>query len=277
MKRVFSLIVALGLAAVAAWAQDYNAAMEVYNKAAQAENKAEQIAGFREAMGLFAACEDEDAPAQVALCKENIVKLSFSIVNDLVKGKQYDDALAALDNANAAAAEFEQDAAERSKKLQGAIYNGLAKENFKANPAVAAENAQKAIDIDEDNGATYLFLGMAKVQLKEADAAIEAFEKASELGMSKQAAGPLSNQYVNKAVAANKAGKFADAVEFCGKAIAANEGNANAYKIRGNAYVSLNKIEDGIADFEKYLEVNPSAKDAAQVKTNITQLKAAKK
>ncbi len=277
MKRVFSLIVALGLAAVAAWAQDYNAAMEVYNKAAQAENKAEQIAGFREAMGLFAACEDEDAPAQVALCKENIVKLSFSIVNDLVKGKQYDDALAALDNANAAAAEFEQDAAERSKKLQGAIYNGLAKENFKANPAVAAENAQKAIDIDEANGATYLFLGMAKVQLKEADAAIEAFEKASELGMSKQAAGPLSNQYVNKAVAANKAGKFADAVEFCGKAIAANEGNANAYKIRGNAYVSLNKIEDGIADFEKYLEVNPSAKDAAQVKTNITQLKAAKK
>lgn len=277
MKRVFSLIVALGLAAVAAWAQDYNAAMEVYNKAAQAENKAEQIAGFREAMGLFAACEDEDAPAQVALCKENIVKLSFSIVNDLVKGKQYDDALAALDNANAAAAEFEQDAAERSKKLQGAIYNGLAKDNFKANPAVAAENAQKAIDIDEANGATYLFLGMAKVQLKEADAAIEAFEKASELGMSKQAAGPLSNQYVNKAVAANKAGKFADAVEFCGKAIAANEGNANAYKIRGNAYVSLNKIEDGIADFEKYLEVNPSAKDAAQVKTNITQLKAAKK
>lgn len=277
MKRVFSLIVALGMAAVAAWAQDYNAAMEVYNKAAQAENKAEQIAGFREAMGLFAACEDEDAPAQVALCKENIVKLSFSIVNDLVKGKQYDDALAALDNANAAAAEFEQDAAERSKKLQGAIYNGLAKENFKANPAVAAENAQKAIDIDEANGATYLFLGMAKVQLKEADAAIEAFEKASELGMSKQAAGPLSNQYVNKAVAANKAGKFADAVEFCGKAIAANEGNANAYKIRGNAYVSLNKIEDGIADFEKYLEVNPSAKDAAQVKTNITQLKAAKK
>lgn len=277
MKRVFSLIVALGLAAVAAWAQDYNAAMEVYNKAAQAENKAEQIAGFREAMGLFAACEDEDAPAQVALCKENIVKLSFSIVNDLVKGKQYDDALAALDNANAAAAEFEQDAAERSKKLQGAIYNGLAKESFKANPAVAAENAQKAIDIDEANGATYLFLGMAKVQLKEADAAIEAFEKASELGMSKQAAGPLSNQYVNKAVAANKAGKFADAVEFCGKAIAANEGNANAYKIRGNAYVSLNKIEDGIADFEKYLEVNPSAKDAAQVKTNITQLKAAKK
>lgn len=277
MKRFFSLILALGLAAVAAWAQDYNAAMEVYNKAAQAENKAEQIAGFREAMGLFAACEDEDAPAQVALCKENIVKLSFSIVNDLVKGKQYDDALAALDNANAAAAEFEQDAAERSKKLQGAIYNGLAKENFKANPAVAAENAQKAIDIDEANGATYLFLGMAKVQLKEADAAIEALEKACEMGMSKQAASPLSNQYVNKAKSAREAGKFDDAVELCNKSIAANEGNANAYKIRGNNYVSLNKNAEAIADFEKYLELNPSAKDAAQVKNTITQLKAAKK
>lgn len=277
MKRVFSLILALGIASAAAWAQDYNAAMEVYNNAAQMENKADQIAGFREAMGLFAACEDEDAPAQVAKCQDNIVKLSYSIVNELLKAKQYDEAIAALSAADAAAAEFGQDTAEKSKKLSGTIFNGLAKENYKTNPALAAENAQKAIDIDEATGATYLFLGMAKNQLKETDAAIEALEKAVELGMEKLAAAPLSNQYVNKAVAANKAGKFAAAVEFCGKAIAANEGNANAYKIRGNAYVNQNKIAEGIEDFEKYLELNPSAKDADKVKANIAQLKAAKK
>ena len=139
MKRFFSLIAALVLAATAAWAQDYNAAMEVYNNAAQAENKADQIAGFREAMGLFAACQDEDAPAQVAKCQDNIVNLSFSIVNDQIKAKQYNDALAAVDAAEAAAAEFGQDVAERSKKAKGNIFNGLAKDNFKADPALAAD------------------------------------------------------------------------------------------------------------------------------------------
>ncbi|MBR4775467.1 MAG: hypothetical protein IK008_05170 [Bacteroidales bacterium] len=277
MKRVFSLIAALALAAVAAWAQDYNTAMEAYNNAAQAENKDAQIAGFREAMALFAACEDEDAPVQVAKCQDNIVNLSFSIVNDQIKAKQYTEALASLDVANAAAAEFGQDAAERSKKLQGTIFNNLAKDNFKANPAVAAEYAQKAIDIEEATGYTYLFLGMAKTQLKEADAAIAALEKAYEMGLDKQAAGPLSNQYVTKAAASNKAGKFAAAVEAAGKAIEYNASNANAFKLRGNAYVSLNKNAEAIQDFEQYLVLNPSAKDAAQIKKVIEQLKAAPK
>ena len=275
MKRIFSLIAALGLAA-AAWAQDYNTAMEAYNNAAQAENKEAQIAGFREAMGLFAACQDEEAPAQVAKCQENIVNLSFGIVNDLLKEKKYDEAIAAVEAADAAAAEFSQDAAERSRKAKGNIYNGLAKENFKSNPEAAVENAQKAIEIEEATGATYLFLGMAKVQLKEADAAIEALEKAHEMGMAKQAAGPLSNQFVTKAQAANKAGKFADAVAAADKALEYNPGNANAFKLRGNAHVSLKKNAEAIQDFEQYLALNPSAKDAAQVKKNIEQLKAAK-
>ena len=277
MKRVFSLIAALGLAVAAAWAQDYNAAMEIYNNAAQAENKADQIAGFREAMGLFAACEDEDAPAQVAKCQDNIFNLSFSIVNDQIKAKQYNEALAAVDAAEAAAAEFGQDVAERSKKAKGNIFNGLAKDNYKADPAAAADYAQKAIDIEEATGATYLFLGMAKTQLKEADAAIAALEKAHEMGMAKQAAAPLSNQYVGKAAAANKAGKFADAVAAADKAIEYNASNANAFKLRGNAKLSLNKNAEAIQDFEQYLALNPSAKDAAQIKKVIEQLKAAKK
>ena len=277
MKRFFSLIAALVLAATAAWAQDYNTAMEAYNNAAQAENKEAQIAGFREAMALFAACEDEDAPAQVTKCQDNIVNLSFSIVNEQIKAKQYTEALASLDAANAAAAEFGQDTAERSKKLQGTIYNSLAKENFKANPAAAAEYAQKVIDIEEANGATYLFLGMAKSQLKETDAAIEALEKAYEMGMAKQAASPLSNQYVTKAQAANKAGKFADAVAAADKAIEYNPNNANAFKLRGNAYASQNKNAEAIQDLEQYLALNPAAKDADKVKASITQLKAAKK
>lgn len=277
MKRVFSLIAALGLAAVAAWAQDYNAAMEVYNNAATAENKADQIAGFREAMGLFATCEDEDAPAQVAKCQEHIVNLSFGIVNDDLKAKAYNEALTALEAANAAAAEFGQDVAERSRNLEGSIYNGLAQANYKSNPALAVEYAQKVIDIEEAKAATYLFLGMAKVQLKETDAAIEALEKASEMGMAAQAAKPLSNQYTAKLQAAYKAGKFAEAVEYANKAIEYNPGNAGAYKLRGNAYFNQNKPEEAIQDLEKYLEINPSAKDAAQVKNSITQIKAAKK
>ena len=97
---------ALGLA-LAAWAQDYNAAMEAYNAAAQAENKAEQLAGFRSAMEQFAACEDEDAPAQVAKCQNNIVTVLFSIVTDDLKDKNYDQALVSLDAAVGSFSDFE--------------------------------------------------------------------------------------------------------------------------------------------------------------------------
>ena len=56
MKKFFVTMLSLAVAATAAFAQDYNAAMEAYNNAAVAETKADQIAGFREAMNLFAAC-----------------------------------------------------------------------------------------------------------------------------------------------------------------------------------------------------------------------------
>jgi tetratricopeptide (TPR) repeat protein len=95
--------------------------------------------------------------------------------------------------------------------------------------------------------------------------------------MGKRARPLLANQYLTKCQAANKAGKFAEAVDMAGKALEYNPNNANAYKLRGNAYVSLNKMPEAIADFEKYLEVNPNAKDAESIKKTIAQLKAAKK
>ena len=278
MKKIFVTVLSLAVAAVAAFAQDYNAAMEAYNNAAVAETKAAQIAGFREAMNLFAACEDEDAPAQVAKCQDNIVNISFGIVTDDIKAKDFDKALVSLDAAVAAAQEFGQDVEERKNKQLGNIYNGAANAAFgKKDAAAAVENAQKAIEINEAVGATYFFLGWGLSQQKDVDGAIEALEKASEMGMGKQALPLLSNQYLTKCQAANKAGKFAEAVDMAGKALEYNPNNANAYKLRGNAYVSLNKMPEAIANFEKYLEVNPNAKDAESIKKTIAQLKAAKK
>ena len=61
------------------------------------------------------------------------------------------------------------------------------------------------------------------------------------------------------------------------KALEYNPGNANAYKLRGNAYTSQNKTAQAIEDFNKYLELNPTAKDAEAIKKTVAQLKAAKK
>lgn len=278
MKKFFVTVLSLAVAAAAAFAQDYNAAMEAYNNAAVAETKAAQIAGFREAMTLFAACEDEDAPAQVAKCQENIVNISFGIVTDDIKAKNFDQALLSLDAAVAAAQEFGQDVEERKNKQLGNIYNGAANASFgKKDAAAAVDNAKKAIEINEAVGATYFFLGWGLSQQKDVDGAIEALEKANEMGMGKQALPLLSNQYLAKCQAANKAGKFADAVEMADKALEYNPNNANAYKLRGNANTSLNKIAEAIDDFNKYLELNPNAKDAEGIKKTIAQLKAAKK
>lgn len=278
MNKFFVTVLSLAMAAAAAFAQDYNAAMEAYNNAAVAETKTAQIAGFREAMNLFAACEDEDAPAQVAKCQENIVNISFGIVTDDIKAKKFDQALVSLDAAVAAAQEFGQDVEERKNKQLGNIYNGAANAAFGQKDAAATvDNAKKAIEINEAVGATYFFLGWGLSQQKDVDGAIEALEKANEMGMGKQALPLLSNQYLTKCQTANKAGKFADAIDMANKALEYNPKNANAYKLRGNAYTSLNKTTEAIEDFTKYLELSPNAKDAEGIKKTIAQLKVAKK
>ena len=88
-----------------------------------------------------------------------------------------------------------------------------------------------------------------------------AYEQALANGQEKTARKQLSNIFLKEAQAALKGGKFADAISAAGKSNEYLE-NANACKIAGNAAVKAKDNDAAIANFEKYLQLSPNAKDA---------------
>src|SRR2546423_3577676 len=56
------------------------------------------------------------------------------------------------------------------------------------------------------------------------------------------------------------ADQYAEAVAEYSKAIAVDAKLPAAYQLRGGAHFKLGKINESIADFDKYIELNPKAK-----------------
>ena len=105
-------------------------------------------------------------------------------------------------------------------------------------------------------------------EAKETEAAEAAYLVAAQNGQEKNAYKQLSNLFVKKAAAVLKTKNYAEAIEF---ALKSNEylENATAMKVAGTAASALQKNEEAIQYLEKYLELSPNAKDAAQMKYTI--------
>lgn len=268
MKKVSVVIAAFIAAAAVASAQDYNAGIEAFNAGATAlqTSKTEALGSFRAALTQFEACEEEEAAEMVAKCKEIIPETILSIAKEQINGSEYDNALTTLAEAVAVAKEYgiENTAAE-AKELIPNVYmrkgSTLIKEKNFAD-AVAA--FKEVVNLEPDNGQAFLLLGQATLQTGDADAAVEALKKASELGQEAKAGKLIANTYLKKGQALLKAGKNADAIA------ALEESNkyvesANAYKLIASALTKSGKTQDSIAAYKKYLEISPNAKDAADI------------
>ena len=81
----------------------------------------------------------------------------------------------------------------------------------------------------------------------------------------------LSNTYVKQAAALLKAKNYQGAVDAALKSNGYLE-NATAMKVAGTAASQLKKNEDAVKYLEKYLELSPNAKDAAQMNYTIAAL-----
>jgi tetratricopeptide (TPR) repeat protein len=103
------------------------------------------------------------------------------------------------------------------------------------------------------------------------DEAITALETAMANGQEKNAAKILSNVYLKKAQASNKAKNYQEVIDFAAKSNEALE-NGNAYKLTASALQKLGKNDECIAAYEKYLEVTPNAKDAGGIICTIAVL-----
>ena len=271
MKRFFVAIAALGLSATVALAQDFNAAVDAFNAGAQAleNNKTEALAQFRSALTLASACEEAEAADMVAQCKEIIPATLLSIAKEQINDALYDDALKALEEAKAVATEYgAEEAAKEADELVPNVYLRKGTTLLKAKEfAAAVEAFSKVTALTPEDGQAYLLLGQAQLQSGSNAQAIASLTKASELG-EEQAGKLLGTTYLKEGMGLLKAGKNAEAIAALEKCNSYGD-NANAYKLMASAYTKSGKSKSAIDCYKKYLQLNPEAKDAADINFTI--------
>jgi tetratricopeptide (TPR) repeat protein len=268
MKRLFSAVAALALAAGIASAQDYNAAVEAFNMGAQTleTNKVEALAQFKSALAQFEACEEAEAAEKVAECKKIIPTIMLSIAKEQINEAQYDEAVVTLKETVSVAEGYGiEDVVAEAKELIQNAWTRKGAALLKAKDFVNAAAAFKeVVTLTPEDGQSQLLYGQALMQAGKMDTAITALEAAAAAGKAEQAGKLLSTIYLKQGMSLVKAGKNAEAIEILEKSNSFLE-NSNAYKLIASANTKLGKSAKAIEAYKKYLEIDPDAKDAADV------------
>ena len=268
MKRLFVAFAALALAAGIASAQDYNAAVETFNNGVQAleTDKAEALNQFKSALTQFEACAEEEAVDMVAQCKKIIPQTILSIAKEQINEASYDEAVATLKEAAAVAEGYGIDeVVADAKELIPNAWSRKGAALLKAKDFAGAAAAFKAaVSLNPEDGQNQLLYGQALMQAGDNAGAIAALEAAAANGKADQAGKLLANVFLKEGMALVKAGKSAEAIEALEKSNTYAE-SANAYKLIASANTKLGKSKAAIEAYKKYLEIDPNAKDAADV------------
>ena len=268
MKKIFLMLVAAAMTALTVSAQDIAQATENYNNGAmelQMGNKDAALNYFQTALTMAEALGEEGAEVATN-CKNAIPVLMVSIAKDLIKAENFDGAIEQLNKAIEVAESYgNADAAEDAKTLVPQVLMSKAGDMLNAkNFAGSAETYQQVVAADTTNGMAALRLGMALGALGKNAEAENAYLLAARHGQEKNAMKQLSSTYVKQAAAFLKVKKYQEAVDAALKSNEYQE-NATAMKVAGTAASQLKKNEDAIKYLEKYLELSPNAKDAAQM------------
>ena len=263
---------AVAMAAGIASAQDINSVTETYNNGAmelEMGNKEAALGYFQAALTAAEALGEEGM--QIAdNCRNTIPVLMESIAKDYIKAEMYDAAIEQLNKTIEVCNTLGN--AAQADECKTLIYQTLM---AKGNDLINAKDFAAAIEVynqimaaDPTNAMASLRLGMAYGATGNTEAAEAAYLVAAQNGQEKNAYKQLSNLFVKKAAAVLKTKNYAEAIEF---ALKSNEylENATAMKVAGTAASALQKNEDAIVYLEKYLELSPNAKDAAQMKYTI--------
>ena len=280
MKKFVYSICALFAAATISFAQDVNEATDLFNAAVEYLNlgdKASALENFQKAYDIAKEC-GEAGQALVDQCESTIPQLALMVAKDYVKAGDYATAVAKAKEASAIAASMNADSVvAEADALVPNIYmqqgNVLIKAKDYEGAIVAYTNT---LALNPTNGKAYINMAAAYDKLGQTDKAEETYLLAAANGQEKAANRALGNIYLKKALAANKAKQFSQAIELAKKSNSFNE-NSKAYYIIGLAAQNSNKLDEAIAAFEKYLELEPSAANSQDVRTVVEGLKKAKK
>jgi predicted Zn-dependent protease len=152
-------------------------------------------------------------------------------------------------------------------QLEGFIARTYAAEN---NVPQALEHLKVNLDKEKDPAQlTELKLFQAELLMESGDkAGANAILSAIDL---KDVKDPYT--FVNQAINLINDKKGPEAVELLTKLIAQFPTNNELYYYRGRAYVASDKLEDARADLEKFVSLAPNAKEAADAKKILDQIK----
>lgn len=268
MKRFILAVAALFMAATMISAQDMAEATELYNNGATAlttKNYTEALDCFQKALEMGQAI-GADADELVANCKNAIPGISLQIAKELIKDSKYDEAAAQLEAAAKVAAEFEnEEVAAEAVELVPQMWTKKGNDALKIKDyAEAAAGFEKAYAADTTDGKTAVKLGQVYSTMGKVQEAQDIFQHAIWNGEEEAANNQLATLFVKEANSAFKGNKLAAAVTAAEKAMTFAE-NPTAYLIAGQASQKLNKNNDAIKYFEKYLELKPDASNAGAI------------
>ena len=272
MKKIILAMAAFACSMSLMTAQDLATATATYNSGAEAltmGNKTSALEYFQKALTMAEALGDEGADV-VANCKSAIPSVILSIGKDFYNNKDFSNAKAKFVEAAEVAKKYgNQEVTAEVESLLPTVGKRIAL--AKVNDAMKTKDIagvlagyEEAMAIDTTDANTALKYGQFLGNAGKFDDAVKYLELAARHGQEGNAKAVLSTTFLKKAAAQLKAGKYADAVTFAEKAISYKE-NAQAYLIAGQASQKANKNADAIANFEKYLEAAPTAKNAGAI------------
>lgn len=272
MKKIILAMAAFACSMSLMTAQDLATATSTYNSGAEAltmGNKTSALEYFQKALTMAEALGDEGADV-VANCKSAIPSVILSIGKEFYNNKDFSNAKAKFVEAAEVAKKYgNQEVTAEVESLLPTVGKRIAL--AKVNDAMKTKDIagvlagyEEAMAIDTTDANTALKYGQFLGNAGKFDDAVKYLELAARHGQEGNAKAVLSTTFLKKAAAQLKAGKYADAVTFAEKAISYKE-NAQAYLIAGQASQKANKNADAIANFEKYLEAAPTAKNAGAI------------
>ena len=272
MKKIILAMAAFACSMSLMTAHDLATATATYNSGAEAltmGNKTSALEYFQKALTMAEALGDEGADV-VANCKSAIPSVILSIGKEFYNNKDFSNAKAKFVEAAEVAKKYgNQEVTAEVESLLPTVGKRIAL--AKVNDAMKTKDIagvlagyEEAMAIDTTDANTALKYGQFLGNAGKFDDAVKYLELAARHGQEGNAKAVLSTTFLKKAAAQLKAGKYADAVTFAEKAISYKE-NAQAYLIAGQASQKANKNADAIANFEKYLEAAPTAKNAGAI------------
>lgn len=268
MKKILTLAFSL-FAVVALNAQDLESATNTYNEAANALNAGDKESALNYFKKALADAEviGPEAEELANNCKKYIPVVTFSIGKEKAANGDYDGGIALMYEAAEIAEEYGQDDVKaEALDLIPQVY--MQQGNLCLNNksyAEAVENYKKVVEIKPNDGNAWLRLGQASSRVGDETLAVEALQKAAELGQKNAAEKALNSFYVGKANASLKAKNYTDALENAEKSLQYAD-NAAAHQIAGTAAVQLKNSASAIEHFKAFLELSPNAKNADQIK-----------